>query len=83
MATSGRTWRSIKSGISAKKEQSFKNKECRGRWGARPGLHHELGAHALLIELDSLANHVLVAALVPEVLATQIGYELCQPIAGH
>ncbi len=49
----------------------------------RPGLHHELGAHALLVELDALADDVLVAAPVAEVLAAQARYELRQPVARH
>ena len=48
-----------------------------------PGLHHELRLDALPVELHTLADDVLVAALVPEVLAAQAVYELREAVAGH
>mmetsp|Transcript_14879 Transcript_14879/g.43694 ORF Transcript_14879/g.43694 Transcript_14879/m.43694 type:complete len:214 (-) Transcript_14879:2680-3321(-) len=46
-------------------------------------LHHEVAIHALLVQLDALADDILVAALEAQVLAAQVSDKLGEAVAGH
>ena len=41
------------------------NRIFQGAMAAAPGLHHELAAHALLVQIDALVDHILVPPPIP------------------